>query len=313
MAATDVAIEFAPHQRLLRAGDVRLEEALPSEARGYIVLGTSGRVATAAYVAEVHIRDLRLEGSGGGTRSLAFAPRDAAEHLLLANGRYLQGRLLEARAAYDTAIALGDAEAEGRIRGGIGPRPGAPMGEVPVDGRFWRALLCAEGGDAAGARTDLADASARDRMRFEWLMASFAVPLRDHPAATAALRAFLTEGRSVTSEELGREVFVTLGYPLAEALLLGTGVRAVRRPLVRGVGQGECGLAEGDVIETVEGKDVDGAIAFDAAIGEANNEGKEKVVVRVMRGGAPIDVPLGLPGPRIETEDVVLFVADPNR
>ncbi len=318
LASTDLRLELAPHQRALRSGGVRMEGASPSEAQVFLVLGASGRVAVAEYAAEVHVRDLRIEAGRRGTRATAFVARRPAEYLLLANGRAIQGRVKEAREAYDTAIAFGDAEAAHEADLARQGLPGRGRGaaaeaQVPVDARLWRGLMRAEAGDAEGARADLLEAWAKDGERCKALMAESARPLRGSPAAVAALRAFLTEGRTVSSEELGREVFESLGFPLAEALLMGTGVRPVRRPRVRAVGQGSCGLVEGDVIETLEGRDVDGAIAFDAAIGEANNGGIERVVVRVMRGGAPVEVPLGLPGPKIETEDVVLFVADPNR
>ncbi|MHC5019200.1 MAG: hypothetical protein ACYTGX_03600, partial [Planctomycetota bacterium] len=136
-----------------------------------------------------------------------FRPSRPVESLWLAHGRWIQGRLDEALAGYDHAIAGAD-----------------DATWVGVDARFWRALLRAErGADAASVRAELLEARRRSRERFHALIVGSALPLRERPLAAGAIAGALLSLRTdrPTTGEFADALIKTYGLPAARAVMVG--------------------------------------------------------------------------------------------
>ncbi len=302
LGPTEFRLEFAPHQRKLRFGAACLENASMQDTRVWLALCGSGRVAQAAYAAEVRLAGLKMRAGGRGTKLATHDARRAIDLLLLASGRWIQGRVEDARRFYDLAVQLGDEEATREselVKRGLPSRFAAPAGQhekhVATDARFWRGLLRAESEGPEAALEDLSAATSRDAARVEVLIATSVHALHGRPRLAEAVRAYLVQGSTppLTPQELGEAVHLRWGFPAAQALLVGSGLRPVRRPVVLELppddGE-ETPVRPGDVLLSLDGVTLDGVSDFQRLVREARDRGAAKVALRVLRDEKPLEV-----------------------
>ncbi len=317
--ATDLRLEFAPHQSALRCGGLRVDGVTLPDTHVYLGIGSSGRVGTAEFCAEVRLTGLTLRAGGPGTRVASYEGRRAIDSLMLANGRWIQGREVDARRFYDLAVQLGDEEAarEAELKKrGLPSRFDSPWAahekHVAVDARFWRGLLLAEAAGPQAGTADLSAAAQKDPERFSELLRTSAYAIRERPSIAAALRAILADAGETcpTEEDLANSIYAKWGFRMTEALLAGTGTRAVRRPMVAQVAAAtgtKAALREGDIVLSMDGVDLGDVFSWQRALGEARDQGKARVSLAVLRAGARIGVEMALDGVQVALQDGVTF------
>ncbi len=264
--------------------------------------GQSGRFA---------IPEWRFESAAEGVVPVAIAPQTAAEHLMLANGRFLGGRLADAKALYDRAVVLADLEADkeeaARACGlpSVWDRPvaGDIVRWAAVDARLYRGLVRAHLGDADGAQADLRAAWERSTDRVRALLRRYGAGLRDRPGDGATLARFWRERagdpEGETRRAWARETAGDLGVACAEALI--EGVAFVPLPRVRilrladdGAGA-VAGLRVGDFVLACEGARIERVADLRAAMERARAAGRKNVVLTLRRDARefPAEVPVG--------------------
>ncbi|MBI5369132.1 MAG: protein kinase, partial [Planctomycetes bacterium] len=284
--------------------------------------------ARPGYWSTLSLDALEIASAAGPVAPAPWRPIDAAGHLLLANGRRIAGRDAEALPLYDTAITLADLE---RTAAEAARAAGVPaawdrasafdfLRWPHVDGRVWRGLARAAGGDAAGAVADLKAAWTLAAGRVRDLVARHAAPLAERPAELAALRAFWSELAGHPAAERraawARETVGACGASAAEILIAGLKVVEGTRLRIRSVTPGgaaaQVGLQAGDVITAVDGAKLSSIDELKAALAGAAQAGRKQVTVDLRRGersgkGAlPATLGLGIEIERIPYSEIEL-------
>ncbi|MBI3268187.1 MAG: protein kinase [Planctomycetes bacterium] len=215
------SLEYAAHRRLLSlTASVGGAEAAPQPARlrdvpledeqVFVSLRTAGSTGASGFWVEARLAELEFVAGGSNSRPVSYEPRRAVDLLLLANGRWIQGRVEDAARLYDRAVRAGDLEAahQDALRAeslpSLADSPSARhfLEWASVDARFWRALFRAEraqgatgggGGDDSeeAVQRDLREAALRSRERFLFLLDTHALPLAGRPGPRAALARFV--------------------------------------------------------------------------------------------------------------------------
>ncbi len=308
-----LAMEYAPHVRLLLAeaasgkappSRARMENAPLEEARVFLALGSKGGGGSPSFWGRFRIRSLSISAGGPGTGPTTFEPRRAADLLLLANGRWIQGRPEEARTLYDRAVRMADLDAarEQELRAqGLPSASEGPWAEpflkwVAVDARFWRALLAAESGDEEAAKHGLQEASDLSAERFRALVTRSALGLSDTPKAADAVRrhALAQSGMDDTADvqQFVGSLFQAWGADVSNALLAGRGWCVARVAQVTEVQGQACGAQAGDEVVSYDGRDVADYAAFRRIHGEVLDAEKASVALTVRRDGKAVEVVL---------------------
>ncbi len=319
-----MTLEYASHVRTLACevgigegapARARLEEAPLEEARLFLAIGAKGGSGSATFWARLRIRGLTVASGSQAMRPVPYEARRGADLLLLANGRWVQGRLDEARALYDRAVALSDLEAEQEkaLRAQGLPAPGegawadAFLHWVAIDARYWRALLAAEAGDEEAARKGLEDAHGRSEERFRALVERNALGLLEHVKAADALRRHLLAKTGLDdSAKIGKVAEALLGpwgTDATDALLAGLGWRVARRPTVEEVRGEAADVRKGDVLVRYDGKEVPDYAAYRRLHGEVLDAEKEAIDLGLERDGKGVVV-------RIDPRKTLLVVQE---
>ena len=315
----EFAVTMAVHQESLSARVSGLEaEGEAVAERGALVC--RGTLWTGVEITSSHepqqwgvfrLSRLDLEGTSDLLAPTPFVPTTAAEHLLLANGRWVVGRPADALDLYGKSIALADlerAKEEAAEKAGLPstwsrPSPNDVVRWCGVDARFYAALLHAAGGDAAAARAGIEEAWRMGPDRVRTLLTRYSLALRERPAETAVLREFWSGvGGSPTGQTLlqwGIHTYETIG---PEALpLLVPGVELVKvtylgvRKVVEGGAAHGAGLRQGDLIIAADGRPVGSGEELQATLASAKQSGRRDVVIEVVRQGRMAAFPV-VPG-----------------
>ncbi|MEK7866189.1 MAG: protein kinase [Planctomycetota bacterium] len=306
-ARSRVVLEYAPHQRIVRCR-VTLQEpskeasgglthAFVDDERIFLAVLARGIAGMPGRWGDFRIEGLRLDAGSPNVRRASYAPCRAADLLLLANGRWIQGRTGEARGLYDRAIEAADLEsalAAEMTKRGLPSDLEARWAErfvkwVAVDARLWRGLLRASLDDAEGAQEDLDAALARNEGRVARLLLNSALPLRGRrKEAGEVRRCLMRRGGFDERSELREFGEGFLGMPggadLVASLLLDQGFE-VRPGLIVDAVEGEAPLAEGDRILSYDGQGVREFAVFRNAQSAAREAGKRTITVVVLRRG----------------------------
>lgn len=322
-APLKLAMEYAPHVRLLlceaATGDqapsrVRLENVPLEEARVFLAIGSLGGGAAATYWGTFRVRSLSIAAGGAGTRPMPFHASRAVDLIFLANGKWVQGKVEEARALYDRAVRVADLDArrEEEMRALGMPSNDAPWVEpflkwTAVDARFWRALLAAESGDEEAARSDLAEAHDLSAERFRALVTRSALGLLHCPRASDALRRHIlarSEMDDTTNvEQFLGSLFQEWGPDATNALLAGRGWTIDRVAEVCGIEGEACGAETGDRVLSLDGREVADYASFRRIHGEALDAEKTSIALTLRRGEKEVGVTFDPRRTRIDVRD----------
>lgn len=268
----------------------------------FLSLVSGGLTGSPAYWGICEIADLRLLAGSPGIHPIPYEPRRAVELLFLANGRWTQGRTVEAIELYDKAIAAGDLERE---HDRALKEKGLPsefdffwaapyLKWVSVDARLWRGLLRATLGRREEGLQDLRDAAGISPERFETLVMNSALPLANFPEAAAALAVYYREraglGPDADPRELARWLFKEYdegAADLADTLLASSELQIARYLTVEAV-QSEGAappVQKGDIVLSYDGAKVSDWGELRRAQGKARDDEKIEVEVEIVRGG----------------------------
>ncbi|MBI5365893.1 MAG: protein kinase [Planctomycetes bacterium] len=264
------------------------------------------------FAGRFELTELTLESAGREVGPRPAAATSAVEFLLLANGRWVSGRNAEARALYDRAIALADLErARTDAARAAGLLPAAGGGEAAdqplawrewagVDGRFYRGLLRAAGGDAAGGREDLAGAWRLGRERCAFLVTLYAEPLLEtRSVERRALIDFWRAERGAPATEEGWAAWAEatlreVGPRATQVLVEGADVRVERVLAIERVMPGSpaerAGLRPGDLLVRVEGRTIESVEDLRAGMTQAALAGRRAARLVGERAGGELEV-----------------------
>ncbi|MBI3272683.1 MAG: protein kinase [Planctomycetes bacterium] len=303
---------LAPHQQRLRA---RIREfplgepvrgasigARPPTGAAWVGWTSTART-TASFRGVFRFDELELASSSGRVEPRPARLETSMDCLMRADGCWVSGKPEAARKLYDVAVRMGEEEWARDLalakEQGTSPRGAAEAGGparlwVAVDAPFYRGLLKAALGDAAGAEADLRAAWGRMDARCRHLLLLHAEALREtRPAETKALRAWwrgrLRGRRPEEWQSRAEETLRAFGGPQSgiaqdatDALqLLLDEVRVGWKAVVgvarvpRGGAAEASGLRAGDVVRAVEGRQVETAEALRTALGAGASAGLE--------------------------------------
>ena len=263
---------------------------------------------------------LELQSASDRVLPATYGPLSAIDHLLLANGRWVQGRTADALALYDKAIRLADRERakEEQVRADGLPSlwdrssPNDVSPWVYADARFYRGLLRIVLEDGAGGQGDLDAAWQASANRVRVLLRRYALPLHFRAQEKDALRAFWRRiaGDPGADAKQGwvQKTFDELGAETAELLVEGVEVIDLTHPEIRAVGVGSPAdralMQVGDAILRIDDQPVATGAELKASILAAMAANRDQVQIEIQRGGRVIRFPVEAKDLGVEVQEV---------